>query len=107
MDKIENLPNLLIIGAPKCGTTANYNLKGEKALYCGKHKLEGMIHLYKDKKKKRNLSESTNTRDNESLEEEYSKGETLKIISKKNKPNDDSMTVVNILLEMGSVQRSR
>ena len=88
-----------------CEITANYNFKGEKPLYCAKHKSEGMIHLYKSKK--RNLSESTNTRDNESLEEEYSKGETLKIISKKNKPNDDSMTVVNILLEMGSVQRSR
>ena len=49
-----------------CSKQPNYNLEGEKPLYCAKHKAGGMIHVYKNKK--RNLSESTNTRDNELLE---------------------------------------
>jgi hypothetical protein len=49
-----------------CSKQPNYNLEGEKPLYCSTHKKEGMIHVYKNKK--RNLSESTNIRDNELLE---------------------------------------
>ena len=40
-----------------------------------------MILVYKSRR--RNLSEGTNIRDNESLEEQYSKGETSKITNRK------------------------
>ena len=54
-----------------------------------------MINVTRNKK--RNLFESTNTRDNESLEEQDLNNETFKITSKKIKVNDGStMTIFRI-----------
>ena len=78
-----------------CTKRPNYNLEGEKSLYCLAHKKEGMINVTRNKK--RNLFESTNTRDNESLEEQDLNNETFKITSKKIKVNDGStMTIFRI-----------